>query len=552
MPYNNIDGGGIMSNPDIESTESSKPADTNSSAGQQPVAEHEADSANENVLRHVSTTISARSVMKPPDSLLHEICFVSVVSMGQFLTLTGLALSVVTGELIGRSFENISAGERSWFAASYSLTVGTFILVAGRLGDLYGHKWMYVVGFAWYGLWSLLAGFGVYPKTPAFFITCRAFQGVGAGLILPNCLAILGQTYPPGRRKELVFSIFGAMAPAGFIVAGIFAALVSERVWWPWSYWIMAILCFFLATVGLFVIPKEKFVDRMHDSMLDQNRFKFITLIDIPGAVTSISGLVLINFSWNQAPIVGWTDPYTYILLIAGFLCLGAFVFVERKAKYPLVPTSIFTSDVAWTLSCVACGWASFSIALYYVYQFNILLKGDSPLLAVAKWSGAPVTGIIAGLTTAYLLSRVPPSAIMVMALSGFLIGSTLLSTLPVNETYWPQMFVLTLLYPFGMDMSFPAATILLSNSMPHEHQGLAASLVATAVNYSISISLGFAGTIETQLNDGGKDILKGYRAALYLSNGLASLGMLLSLVYFAATWIRSRRNRGAEKEECV
>lgn len=185
--------------------------------------------------------------------------------------------------------------------------------------------------------------------------------------------------------------------------------------------------------------------------MLDQNRFKFITLIDIPGAVTSISGLVLINFSWNQAPIVGWTDPYTYILLIAGFLCLGAFVFVERKAKYPLVPMSIFTSDVAWTLSCVACGWASFSIALYYVYQFHILLKGDSPLLAVAKWSGAPVTGIIAGLTTAYLLSRVPPSAIMVMALSGFLIGSTLLSTLPVNQTYWSQMFVLTLLYPFGM-----------------------------------------------------------------------------------------------------
>lgn len=440
-----------MSSSDMEFTESSKTTDPNSSANQQPVAGHKADGADENVLRHVSTTISARSVMKPPDSLLHEICFVSVVSMGQFLTLTGLALSVVTGELIGRSFENISAGERSWFAASYSLTVGTFILVAGRLGDLYGHKRMYVVGFAWYGLWSLLAGFGVYAKTPAFFIACRAFQGVGAGLILPNCLAILGQTYPPGRRKELVFSIFGAMAPAGFIVAGIFAALVSERVWWPWSYWIMTILCFLLATVGLFVIPKEKFVDTMHDSELDQNRFKFVTLIDIPGAVTSISGLVLINFSWNQAPIVGWTDPYTYILLIAGFLCLGAFVFVERKAKYPLVPTSIFTSDVAWTLSCVACGWASFSIALYYVYQFNILLKGDSPLLAVAKWSGAPVTGIIAGLTTAYLLSRVPPSAIMVMALSGFLIGSTLLSTLPVNQTYWSQMFVLTLLYPFGM-----------------------------------------------------------------------------------------------------
>lgn len=443
-----------MSNIDIESRESSKAAeatDRNSAADQSPGAGHKTKGVDENELHPVSNTISAQSKIKPPDSLLHEICFVSIICMGQFFNLSGLALSVVTGELIGRSFENTSPGQRSWFAAAYSLTVGTFILVAGRLGDLHGHKRMYVVGFAWYGLWSLLAGFGVYPKTPTFFITCRAFQGVGAGLILPNCLAILGRTYPPGRRKELVFSIFGAMAPAGFIIAGVFAALVSERAWWPWSYWIMAILCFLLAAAGVFVIPKEQLVGAMRNSEPDQNRFHFITLIDIPGAIAGISGLALINFSWNQAPIVGWTNPYTYILLIVGFLCLGAFVFIERKAKYPLVPTSIFTGDVAWTLSCVACGWASFSIALYYAYQFNEIIKGNSPLLAVGKWAGAPITGIIAGLTTAYLLHRVGPGIIMVMALSGFLIGSTLLSTLPVGQTYWSQFFVLTLLYPFGM-----------------------------------------------------------------------------------------------------
>ena len=86
--------------------------------------------------------------------------------------------------------------------------------------------------------------------------------------------------------------------------------------------------------------------------------------------------------------------------------------------------------------------------------------------------------------------------------------------------------------------MSFPAATIILSNSVSKRHQGIAASLINTVVNYSISLGLGFAGTVEVHVDRGGKtpeDVLRGYRGAWYLGIGLAGAGMVVSIIF----WIR-------------
>jgi hypothetical protein len=90
-------------------------------------------------------------------------------------------------------------------------------------------------------------------------------------------------------------------------------------------------------------------------------------------------------------------------------------------------------------------------------------------------------------------------------------------------------------------DMSFPSGTLILSNAMPRRHQGLAASLVSTVVNYSISIGLGFAGTVESHVNRGGQDVLRGYHGALYLGTGLAGLGWVISISYMLTSWRRSR-----------
>ncbi|KAK9364663.1 drug resistance protein [Lipomyces kononenkoae] len=90
--------------------------------------------------------------------------------------------------------------------------------------------------------------------------------------------------------------------------------------------------------------------------------------------------------------------------------------------------------------------------------------------------------------------------------------------------------------------MSFPSGTLLLSNSMPRQHQGLAASLVNTIVNYSISIGLGFAGTVESRVNHGGHDVLKGFHGASYMGIGLAGLGVVIAMCFVFFSWRNSRK----------
>lgn len=137
----------------------------------------------------------------------------------------------------------------------------------------------------------------------------------------------------------------------------------------------------------------------------------------------------------------------------------------------------------------------------------------------------------------------------MLASMIAFSLGIIMLATMPVDQIYWSQTFVSTLVTSWGMDMSFPSAIIVLSNSMPEEHQGLAASLINTVVNYSISIGLGMAGTVESHVNDGGRNTLKGYRGAWYLGIGLDVLGMVLALC-LVISWRATLKAKAKEEEK--
>jgi MFS family permease len=497
-----------------------------------------------------------QSHVERPQNALHEIAFVAVLCCSQLMTQAGLAVSVAPLRIIGNSFGTADPGQRSWMPAAYSLAVGTFILIAGRLGDLYGHKRFIIAGFAWYALWCLLAGFSTHVNI-IFFDCCRAFQGIGPAFLLPNSIAILGRAYKPGLRKAIIFSLFGATAPSGFVIGAIFSTLLTQKLAWPWAYWIMAIALFVLAVLGYFFIPHTP------PPVLDDSESAF-TRIDIWGSITGVSGLVLINFAWNQAPIAGWSNPYVYVLLIVGFIFMGVFAYVEsRIAKFPLIPHEVMTADTGFLLSCVALGWASFGIWLYYFWQFLEGLRNITPFHASLQFIPCIVSGFCAAIVTGLVLGRIPGSSIMLIALLSFTTGLILLVTAPVGQTYWAQTFVSTIIMPWGMcvypcppilkptdryrDMSFPAATLLLSNLMAKEHQGVAGSLVNTVVNYSISIALGIAGTVEAHSNSDGNNLLEGYRSVWYLGIGLSGSGAICAVIFGIDTWRNSRRSGGKE-----
>lgn len=456
-------------------------------------------------------------------------------------------------DTVGESLGIHNPSLLNWPVAGFSLTAGTFLMFSGRLGDAFGYKRMLLIGFSWFSLWSLVAGLAVYSGY-TLFVLARVFQGIGSAICMPNALAILGAAYPPGHRKTMVFALFGACAPVGAL-AGCISASALSILWWPWAYFALAIALAALVVATYLVVPSST----MHAGKLSGHPTlrSLAVELDLSGATTGVSALVLFNFAWNQAPIAGWDAPQVIVTLVLGATLFCGFVWIEfRHAEHPLLPLDAFNSDVAFVLGALACGWSMFGIWVYYVVSWFENVRHLSPVLASVWLMPVLVTGVMASVVTGVLLgpAALRPATVMAIALFCFAAGMVIFATVPVHQTYWAQTFVSTAILPFGMDMSFPAATLILSNAVKKEHQGIAASLVSTVVNYSTSLGLGLAGTVEVYVNNGGKtqaDLIKGYRGALYMAVGLAGLGLVISLVFLAKDrWRASRISVQEESEE--
>jgi MFS family permease len=160
----------------------------------------------------------------------------------------------------------------------------------------------------------------------------------------------------------------------------------------------------------------------------------------------------------------------------------------------------------------------------------------------MAHFCPVAISGFLAAITTGHVISRIGPGWVMLISMVAFLVGSILVATMPVDQLYSKQAFIITLIMPWGMDMSFPAGTLIMSDAVAKRHQGMAASLVNTVINYSISIGVGIAGTVEVHVHHGGEPReteLRGYRGALYLGIGLSGLGVATSLLFL---WTRHMR----------
>lgn len=469
-------------------------------------------------------------------SLPHEVIFVFLMACAQLFTQASVAQTIVAYRAIGETFGVTSLGELSWYSAAYSLTVGTFILIAGRLGDMYGLKRIYILGIAWFAVWSLVCGLASYSGSSIFFSVCRAFQGIGPALINPAAAGIIGSYYPMGSRRVLAMCVYGGIAPTGFISGSLFSGIFTQLAGsWPWLFYSQAIACVGFGVLSYIFIPKN-----IGHAWTTKQTF------DYWGAVTGVCGLILFNFAWNQAPVVGWHVPYVYILLIVGVLTIGAFLYTEFKVDNPLLPPKTLKGEAGAILGCIAAGWSCFGIWIYYTHRFGFELEHRTMLDMTARMSSLCVGGVYAALITAYLLPRIQTSWIMLISMSCYFIGNLLMVLRPVHQTFWAQMFVSLLFIPFGMDMSFPAATVILSHKLPREKQGVAGSVINTVVNYSISIGLGVAATVEYYSTKNGHSEKQVIRNALWTGTGLGALGMVIAAAFVFWQVFHSK----AEKEK--
>jgi MFS family permease len=146
------------------------------------------------------------------------------------------------------------------------------------------------------------------------------------------------------------------MGPVGMVIGSAFSSLCAEQGWWQWSFWALGITCALLSILSLSIVPADS--KRPPPAIMTGPKPKWWVQFDLPGALTGVAGLVLINFAFNEAPIVGWQKSYLSFILVLGLICFGIFIYIElRVASYPLIPIKGLNQDAAYTLVIIACGW---------------------------------------------------------------------------------------------------------------------------------------------------------------------------------------------------
>jgi MFS family permease len=137
-----------------------------------------------------------------------------------------------------------SESEGAWIAASYPMAQGAFVLIGGRFGDVHGHKGVLLTGAVWWVIWSLVTGFAKSIFQISLF---RGLTGMGAAFIVPNAVALLMHTFPPGKSRNIAMGLFGAMAPIGAAGGSVIAALLVQLA--PWKMGVFLLRYFGSCTI---------------------------------------------------------------------------------------------------------------------------------------------------------------------------------------------------------------------------------------------------------------------------------------------------------------
>ncbi|KAK7953911.1 major facilitator superfamily-domain-containing protein [Apiospora saccharicola] len=433
-------------------------------------------------------------------------------------------VTIAAGTTFTRDFGRKSGpGQANWMPASYSLTQGAFVLISGRMGAVYGHQRILLLGGVIIVVFSVANAFcGTYES----FVAVRALTGVGGGLVMPNAVAMITIMLPPAGpatspwasspRPRPSAAGSGPCSPASSPPREASGSGCS-------SSWVEEPSCsWFILVRGLaFLLPKEQPIDKGGK-------------IDYMGACLGLGSLLLFNFCWNQAPSVGWKTPYEIACLVMSLALFASFLLWEKfVATEPVMPLDIFRTPTFTALVFVVLlSYMSFGISLWYMISWQQELRGWTVMQTAVGWIPFAVGAIVAVGLAAWLIPRLAAQWIMAIGIGVMVVSNLLLATMPVQQTYWAQTFPAVLVGSICPDFVYVAAQIIASNSVSRKQQGVAGSLIGTLNLYGNSLGLGFAGTIETELTKGQVDPVKGYRAALYFGVALAVAGLLIDFAF--------------------
>ncbi|WP_282083205.1 MFS transporter [Streptomyces tendae] len=419
-----------------------------------------------------------------------------VLCAAQFMVALDFSVLNVALPVLGADL-GMSTSALQWAVTAFALPSGGFLLLFGRMGDLYGRRRLFLAGLALFGAASLLATFA---WDPASFLAGRALQGLGAAAIVPTGMSLLTTTFPEGPARDRALGISGTLLSLGFTVGMVAGGVLTDLLSWRSTMGLLALFALTVLPLAPRLLPESLPHSRegVGGAPVPER-----PRLDVPGAVTVTGGLLSLIYALTTAAEHGFARTDVLVTLGAGLLLLAAFVAVESRSAAPLVALPMLRRrTVAWgNLG----GLVTFSMMSTVVFVLTLYLQEILHLSAFETGLVFGVQGVlsvVAGWYAPRVIGRFGAGRTLVGSLAGQ--GALGLSLLALGEGGWSVVLAtaavsLASMCHLGAIISYG---LTVTSGVPDEEQGLATGLVTSTQQVGITVGIPLLGVLATTATD--------------------------------------------------
>jgi EmrB/QacA subfamily drug resistance transporter len=401
-------------------------------------------------------------------------------------TIVNIALPSIRRDL------GFSQASLAWVVNGYLLTFGGFLLLGGRLGDLFGYRRLFLLGVGLFTLASLVCGLS---NTQALLVGARAVQGVGGAVVSAVALSLIMSLFTETTERARAMGFFGFVAAGGGSIGVLLGGILTSALDWHWIFFVNLPIGVAVCVLTVLVLPADV-------------RQRAGARLDVAGAITVTTALLLAVYAIVNGNEAGWTSIRTLGLLALAAGLLGLFVAVESRVPAPLVPLRLFRQRNITTSNLVAVLWAASMFAWFFLSALYLqLVLGYSPLqVGLAFLPANVIMGVFSlGLSAKIVLRfgiKRPLVAGLALAASGLL----LFALAPVGGAFLIHVLPAMLLLGFGAGIAFNPMLLAAMSGVAPSESGLASGVVNTAfmmggaLGLAILASLAAARTAALQL----------------------------------------------------
>ena len=408
-----------------------------------------------------------------------------VLCAAQFMVALDFSVLNVALPVLGPDL-GMSTSGLQWAVTAFALPSGGFLLLFGRIGDLYGRRRLFLTGLALFGTASLLATFA---WDPASFLAGRALQGLGAAAIVPTGMSLLTTTFPEGPARDRALGISGTLLSLGFTVGMVAGGVLTDALGWRSTMGLLSVFALIVLPLAPALLPESRTPDRPR--------------LDIPGAITVTSGLLALIYALSTAADRGFGGADVIVTLVAGVLLLAAFVAVESRSSAPLVSLPMLRRrSVAWGN---IGGLVTFSMMSTVVFVLTLYLQEVLDLSAFETGLVFGVQGVLSAVAGTYapkVIGRLGARCTLALSLAGQ--GALVAALLGLNAHTWSVWLATTAvslasMCHLGAIISYG---VTVTSGVPDEEQGLATGLVTSTQQIGLTVGIPLLGVLATTSDD--------------------------------------------------